>query len=249
LRSKEDFQSVRDLLREGLNDCEIARRTGVPRGTVQFWRTTPDCGPDLEKRTSPCPLCGTEVRDEPAYAYLLGLYLGDGCISAPKKNLFKLRIALDLKYPGIIEECVAAIGAVRGAPAGKVLRTGYYEVYSNWKHWPCVFPQHGPGTKHTRQIELMDWQLRVTRAHLSLFLRGLIHSDGCRGTNTVRNRKGTQYSYPRYMFTNYSADIRQIFCAACDDYGVRWRQMNWKTISIARKPDVARLDEIIGPKR
>ena len=54
--------------------------------------------------------------------------------------------------------------------------------------------------------------------------------------------------YPRYMFTNNSGDIRSIFCAACDAYDVRWTQTNWKTISVARRQDVARLDEVIGPK-
>jgi hypothetical protein len=54
--------------------------------------------------------------------------------------------------------------------------------------------------------------------------------------------------YPRYMFTNNSEDIREIFCRACDVYGVAWRQSNWKTISVARAPDVAKLDLVVGPK-
>jgi hypothetical protein len=28
------------------------------------------------------------------------------------------------------------------------------EVYSFSKHWPCLFPQHGPGRKHERKIQL-----------------------------------------------------------------------------------------------
>ena len=30
----------------------------------------------------------------------------------------------------------------------------YWEVASFSKHWPCLFPQHGPGRKHERKIEL-----------------------------------------------------------------------------------------------
>lgn len=37
-----------------------------------------------------------------AYCYLLGLYLGDGCISHSQR-VWHLRITLDKKYPGIIE--------------------------------------------------------------------------------------------------------------------------------------------------
>jgi hypothetical protein len=79
--------------------------------------------------------------------------------------------------------------------------------------------------------------------HPGRLLRGLIHSDGYRGLNYV-NGKG----YPRYLFCNRSDDIRGIFCQACDTYGVRWRQSNQWTISIARAPDVAKLDLVVGPK-
>jgi hypothetical protein len=127
---------------------------------------------------------------------------------------------------------------------------GTWDVVSSlWKHWPCLFPQHGAGPKHLREIKLAEWQLECTKAHPDRFLKGLIHSDGCRLTTRVRNRKGKEYSYPRYMFTNFSSDIRKIFCDACVDFGVSCRQMNWKTISVARRMDVAKLDSVIGPKR
>ncbi len=128
---------------------------------------------------------------------------------------------------------------------------GCIHINSYWKHWPCVFPQHGPGPKHQRSIQLHDWQQRIVSGYPHLLLRGLIHSDGCRTTNTVTRRLAAgakQYSYPRYMFTNESQDIMRIFCDACDRVGVTWRRMNRKTISIARRDDVDRLDLFIGPK-
>lgn len=36
-----------------------------------------------------------------AYSYLLGLYLGDGCISQHARRVWHLRITLDKKYPAI----------------------------------------------------------------------------------------------------------------------------------------------------
>jgi hypothetical protein len=81
-----------------------------------------------------------------------------------------------------------------------------------------------------------------------LFLRGLIHSDGCRSTNTIHKGRET-YRYPRYQFTNASADIRALFCNACDRLGIAWRRMNARNISVARREAVARMDEFIGPKR
>lgn len=46
---------------------------------------------------------------ESQYAYLLGLYLGDGCISKAKRGVYCLRITLDAKYPQIISECQGAL--------------------------------------------------------------------------------------------------------------------------------------------
>ena len=122
------------------------------------------------------------------------------------------------------------------------------EVYSYSKSWPCLFPQHGPGKKHLRKIRLSEWQWHIVRADPRPFLRGLIHSDGSRHLNTIRHPKKT-YRYPRYEFTNRSQDIKRIFCIGCDLLGIDWRVMNAKTISIARRESVAKMDQFIGPKR
>ena len=75
------------------------------------------------------------------------------------------------------------------------------------------------------------------------FLRGLIHSDGCRVLNRVNGK-----DYPRYFFTQVSDDIRGLFCETCRRLGIHYTQNNWKTISIARSGSVSRLDEFVGPK-
>jgi len=38
LRSAEEFEAVQRLLAKGMNDCAIARETGIPRRTVWDWR-------------------------------------------------------------------------------------------------------------------------------------------------------------------------------------------------------------------
>jgi len=121
------------------------------------------------------------------------------------------------------------------------------EVGISSRQLPCLFPQHGPGRKHDRRIELAAWQQPLADRCADLLLRGLIHSDGCRVTNAVRHGKKT-YEYPRYNFSNRSDDIRGIFCRACDLLGIEWRVMNRWNISIAQRASVARLDEFVGPK-
>ena len=58
-----------------------------------------------------------------------------------------------------------------------------------------------------------------------------------------------RYDYPRWQFTNHSAEIRGWCCEALDLVDIAWRQSNWKTISVSTRADVAQLDELIGPKR
>lgn len=248
MRPQWQVDQVAELVAQGLNDCQIARATGIPITTVWNWRNG-RCRSTNRRGADDCPVCHRASLDEPAYAYLFGLFLGDGCITTGRRGVYRLEIGLDSKYPSIIAECQSAMSAVKGHGLVRVRSYGTWEVVSShWKHWPCILP-HGPGPKHKRTVALAAWQERIVSQQPGLFLRGLIHSDGCRGTNSVRNRVGTSYSYPRYQFTSYSDDIRTLFCGACDSYGVGWRRMNWRTISVARKADVARLDEVIGPKR
>jgi hypothetical protein len=126
-----------------------------------------------------------------------------------------------------------------------VSRSTWVVVHSYWKHWTCLFPQHGPGRKHERRIVLAPWQQRIVTAYPRQLLRGLVHSDGCRVVNRVGN--GT-YVYPRYFFTNSSDDILRIFRDACDEIGVPHRNSKPNTISVARREGVAAFDAFVGPK-
>lgn len=95
------------------------------------------------------------------------------------------------------------------------------------------------------------WQEEMVRAHTGNFVRGLLHSDGTRCINRVRRplADGDRwYEYPRYMFYNESADIRELCGAALDRLQVAWRYSRGNTISVAKKDAVARLDEFVGPK-
>jgi hypothetical protein len=58
-----------------------------------------------------------------------------------------------------------------------------------------------------------------------------------------------QVRLPRYFFSNESADIQQLFRAACDLIGIEHRNNRSNSISAARRESVALLDEIVGPKQ
>ena len=246
-----DFALVRHLSEAGLSDYEVGRRTSVPRATVQDWR----------KRSHP-PRGLTEPRGtiyEPAnvraYSYLLGCYLGDGTISQTGQRTWRLAIFCDRTYPAVTSEVA---GAVQACAAASPVRLndrsdrGVTVVCASSHLWPAAFPQLGPGRKHERDVSLRLWQLDITTAHPREFLRGLVHSDGCRTINTFKTKLSAgriaQYSYPRYFFTNLSAQIRCMFCAHAELIGVRWTQSNPRNISISHRDSVALLDGFIGPK-
>jgi hypothetical protein len=238
------------LLATDLTLAEVHRQTGIAKSTLSNWRR--DLDRAIARTPSVCPRChGTEF-DKCAYAYLLGIYLGDGAISRTRKGVYRLEIACSDDWPGLIAEAARAIaGVMPRSSVGRVQKTGCTMVNAYSKHWPCLFPQHGPGMKHRRQIKLVDWQQEIVNPHTEAFVRGLIHSDGCRSINRVRRQLDSGdrwYEYPRYLFTNESADIKGLLTDALDRLEIPWKRMNRKTISIARREAVARLDEFVGPK-
>jgi hypothetical protein len=250
VRSSEELGEVRRLQALGLNDSEIAGQTAVPRSTVRAWR---HAARRDEIGGPACDACGSPEHVPSAlpardYSYLLGLYFGDGCIVGFPRRVYRLTVTLDLRYPAIILGCAAAMREVIGKRPGFNPSVGCVHVNTYSKQWPCLLPQHGRGPKHERPIRLVTWQCEIVERHPGALLRGLIHSDGWRGMNRVVVG-GRRYAYPRYNFCNASADIRQIFCDACDAVGVEWRQMNARNISVARRASVARLDRFVGPKR
>jgi len=245
------IDEVLQLLGEGLSQAEVSRRTGISRTAVRSWaagRVPVRFLSAFERHDrSTCALIDAVPRR--SYAYLLGLYLGDGTISKMRRGVFKLRIFCCDAYPHLKDLCQEAMEAVLpGNRVGRVQRIGCTEITSYSKHWPCLFPQHGPGMKHLRSIVLDGWQAAIVQEHPRDFLRGLIHSDGYRGINPIKGRGGKMYHYPRYQFANESQDIKRLFCMACDALGVGWKVMNRKTISINKRADVAFLDTFIGPK-
>jgi hypothetical protein len=157
----------------------------------------------------------------------------------------QVRITLDTRYRGIIKRCREAINVLMPDQCASLVERsgGCVDVSLYSKHWPCLLPQHGPGKKHTRLIELQDWQRALIKQATEEFVRGLIHSDGCR---VVANERGV--SSVRYHFSKRSEHILGLFSAALDDLGIQWTRPSGYVVAVYRKTAVAHLDEFAGPK-
>jgi len=240
------------LTSEGLSPTQIGRRLGVPKSTVQYWCRGGRSPARRRPRPATCPRCHGLPLDEVEYAYLLGSYLGDGHINTPVRSVAALAVSCADDWPGVRAEVAKAMSAVMpSATVHLVARTGCHAVTSYTDHWLCLFPQHGPGKKHTRDIVLAPWQAAIVAEHPGRFLRGLFHSDGCRVTNwaTKRTESGVRrYEYPRYHFSNRSEDILGLCTHALDLLGIPWRRSRHDMLSVSTRAGVAALDLVVGPK-
>jgi hypothetical protein len=171
-------------------------------------------------------------------------YLGDGHIVRTGRS-DRLRLFLDTAYGGIIDEAQALLS--RCFPTHRVGRfttgkgtTTIVSLYCT--HLACLFPQHGAGRKHERDIILEGWQTAIVEREPWSLLRGLIRSDGC----VFVNRTG-RYEYLSYEFSNLSAQIRELFMDACDRVDVEYRPYR-RYVRIYRRPSVALMEERVGLK-
>lgn len=264
MREYDEYQQILELWESGMAKKRIAITLGIPRGTVI------DCikrygnldGLEEQKvrasRSAPDEIL-RPISDpqndqlQKAYAYVLGIYLGDGYI-VRNARVYYLRIALDDRYPNLIHYCVEKIQILLPENKVNILHSkqgNYVEVICTYKFWPDLFPQHGEGMKHTREIKLEAWQQAIVETYPLECFRGLYHSDGSRFSNIVKGK-----DYPRYQFTNLSDDICQLFCEMCDRLGIHWtmkhrraREIDRATdILISRREDVEYLDSVVGPK-
>jgi hypothetical protein len=113
MRSQADVTRALMLIDDGHTATRVARLTGIPRSTVRDW----SAGRNLRKKRrgdsrAPCEWDHefAELEAE-SYGYLLGLYLGDGCVSRARE-VWRLRITIDAAYPGVVQECAAAIEVI-----------------------------------------------------------------------------------------------------------------------------------------
>ncbi len=264
MRDYQEYYKILELWEKGHSQTHIEYHLDIPRSTIRDCIKKYGTLKNLEAnkadaaKSTPAPILERilnpqNISIQEAYAYALGIYLGDGYI-VRNARIYYLRITLDTRYPQIIEYCKSCIQLL--LPDNKVnilysKRGNWCEVVSTYKFWPEIFPQHGAGYKHDRSIELADWQRHIINRYPVAFFKGLFHSDGSRFSNVIYSK-----DYPRYQFTQISNDIRQLFCQTCDILGLHWTEKSrtkngvrqTTDIFISKRKDVEWLDKNVGAK-
>lgn len=212
--------------------------------TENFWRGVQiGKGAGFKTRWSN-DLVGSTPTRATKYAYLLGMYLGDGHIlKSPSWRVYRLRISIHPEQNVIeqlIKDCIIEL-----FPNNKFSyydRGSYKEVGVYSKDLLKWFPQHGPGRKHDRDIVLEKWQEEIIKKFPMAFIMGLLHSDGCYFINKVG-----KYEYPSFQFTNKSSDIMKLFTETLDfismHYTINKRRDNTLDCLIRKRLEVNRLLE------
>jgi intein-encoded DNA endonuclease-like protein len=249
MRTYEEYERILTLWERGYTKLAISQITDIPRTTIRECIEKFETLANLQEiyRNKLSWRSWLEDADyRKNYAYVLGLYLGDGDISKVNYT-YRIRIVQDSKYPNILRSIEESLQQL--LPNNKVQCKKHYlfnshilSAYS--QHIPEMFPQHGLGRKHTRKIELEDWQQTIVDEFPIEFLRGLYHSDGSR--SVVRN-KGSKRSYVWYQFAQKSLDIRKLYTDTLDKLGIAWTQQHRNT-SVYRKVHTEFLDQVLGPK-
>ncbi len=253
--SEADYRKILEVYEECGGVNETSRITEFPVATVhrviKQYETVEKFNEEFE-RSRPVeilPLLKShEIKTQVIqqhYSYILGLYLGDGHISKTSSHrVHRMMIFLDKAYPQIIERCRKSLSILfADNEIGLVDKVGCVSINLYSQQLPQIFPQHGAGKKHNRDIILDEWQEQIVDQYPLEFFRGLYHSDGSRSQNIVKGR-----NYPRYTFSNVSDDIRRLFTATAEKLGLNWTTANKHNVAISRRDDVTWLDKHIGEK-
>jgi len=157
------------LRASGLTGAQVSHQLDTAVHTIRRWRRRIRreglVGAPGRASSAPCPRCEHGPLDRAAHAHLVGWYLGDGHIALARSRPRLLAIVNDARCTDLSDEVEAAIRAVE--PGTSVWRRhGCSAISASWHHWPCLFPQHGEGRKHEREIALAPWQHQIVDEHV-----------------------------------------------------------------------------------
>jgi len=270
-----DKIELENLLNEGLSIGDIAKKYNKSFTATKYWVNKHKLKSRYNNFKGTAK--GTEIRkskgttnpdlshldyskwseeQKQSYSYILGFYLGDGCLGHTKKSSRSKTFMITnqasfLNMNKLITDSLQTIFPNKKVKHYYRKNSDCVNIMVNAISLEELFP-HGKGTKHTRKIELKEWQEEICKQYPKELIKGLIESDGC------RFKPVKKYDYIVYQFTNASKDIHSILQKFCDllqiEHTSRKREFkNEKRATIyltcfSKKESVEKLEGFIGKK-
>lgn len=246
------YQQVLQLWETNKNKSKIAQITKLDRGTVRKIINNYGTVAQLEEAIGLSPIkyeFESHQSYKKSYAYILGIYLGDGYINKTLRT-WKLRIFQDKKYINVVKEIEENLKII--FPYNRTNKISHgkncYEIYIYNNNIIELFPQHDKGKKYKRKIKLETWQEEIINEFPFLFIKGLIHSDGCSYIS-----KSNKKEYLNYGFCNKSFDIINLLINSLNKVNISYNLYFNKNkeiyrLSIVKRKSVNFLYKKIGIK-
>jgi hypothetical protein len=198
------------------------------------------------------------IDQKQAYSYILGFYLGDGCLYNTKGRSYTMMIANQADFYEMnleISRSLSVLFPNKKVTFYKKPTSNCFDIKLTALNLHEIFP-HGKGTKHSRKISLTNWQKKIIEEFPQKCIKGLLQSDGTRYAADFKR-------YPHrivYQFSNCSLDIHHILheLVKMEEIEYTFRQLKSKKSSIHadafvtsfyKRSAVNILDTFIGPKK
>ncbi len=210
---KDIHEKIISLFESGYSDRKISMKLSIDRSTVKKYK---NISSDNTPKTF-SSIIDIDDNVKKFYAYILGLYLGDGDISKYART-YRLRLYFhSINDRDVIERAVYSLSKL--FPKNKIstydqlhAKCTVVSVYNS--AIPELFPQHGSGKKHSRCVSLTNSQINILDKKCSKFLlAGLHDSDGSFYLEANRER---------FMFANTSIDIINLYKELLELYNIHY---------------------------
>jgi hypothetical protein len=199
-----DFNSYLKIKDSGMSIIDMSILLQVPKTTIRDWVSGRSGSKYLKTISSEEPIdpvlqltqLNPSLSNEERYSiysFILGLYLGDGCI-VKIRTTKRFGITLDKKYDKLNSLVIDSFGKLFGKSPyvhdrslRKGIKNNCIDVYYHSKSVGNIFPHEGVGKKHLREISIAEWQHEIIDP--VNIVKGLIFSDGyyskCRGRDFI----------------------------------------------------------------
>lgn len=260
---------LKNMLESGKSIWDISKEEKLGYSTVRYWMKKYGLSSKFvsfkEKDPTRRKFSNSELKKEHvnrelwnekqkrSYSYIMGFFLGDGHMYRHKKNSFCFCLTNQASYINMNNRLIENLKILFPTKNIRIYKKKGSDCNDILFQATCMdelFP-HGSDAKHTRKIELKEWQREICiNSYPKEFIKGLIESDGSRYAADGKNQIV-------YQFNNCSTDIHSLLHEACKIEQLYFTQsknprkppqVTKYITSFYSRPSVEKLDSFIGPK-